>query len=74
MPPGRRITTRVDPSIEQMLTKVLPWKELPHLLRCLLVLAATSIDRDPFLLSEILVGAQRPSKFELRIYKTEEPE
>ena len=72
MASGKRVTTRVDPSIEKVITACVPWSEVPHLIRCLLNLVANGLQRDAYLLSDIIFGGQRPHEYEIRIYKRAE--
>ena len=69
---GKRVCTRIDPAIERIVLEYIAWPEVPNLLRCLLNLLADGLRRDPYLLSEVIVGGQRPKRYELRIYKREE--
>jgi hypothetical protein len=69
MPIGRKIATRIQPDVQKILDEHLPIRDHPTLLRSLLILASEGLKRDPYLLSEILVGAVQPNSYELRVYK-----
>jgi len=66
---GRKISTRMQPDVQEVLDAHLPGRDHPTLLRSLLILAAEGLRSDPYLLTEILVGARSPKNYELRVYK-----
>jgi hypothetical protein len=68
---GRQVSIRLQPAAERKLLEYLPHQQHPHLLRSLLTLTLEGLKRDPFLLSEILIGGVRPDEYELRVYRKE---
>ena len=68
----RLITTRVSPSVKEILDSFLPKRSHPALVRALLILATEALKKDPYILTEILTGAVQPQLYEMRIYKKDD--
>ena len=71
---GRQVALRLQPEIDDVLSQLIPARQHAQLLRSLLTLAVEGLKKDPYLLSEILIGGTRPTEYELRVYRKEAPD